>query len=268
MENIISINKLTFRYDDSFLFDKFSLDIKKGEWVTIVGSNGSGKTTLLKILSGLILTKSDIAICNLKLNKENLYEIRKNIGVVFDNPDNSLISETVEDDVVFILENLGYSKKDIKNSLNEATKLLKIKDLLSKSPDDLSGGEKVLVSLAASIIHKPQILMLDESLSMINAKEKNNIFKILDDLHKKGMTIINIAHDLSESYYSDRLIVLNNGEIMLDGNPLKVMEHDKILNRLGIELPFEVELSIKLKLYGLIDNIIPNIENLVDELWQ
>lgn len=268
MGSIIKIDKLTFRYKDRFIFDKFSLDIEEGEWVSICGSNGSGKSTLIKILTGLLKTDSDINICGMDLNEKNLYNIRKNIGIIFDNPENLFLCETVEDDLVFSLENLCYSVDEMKKRVREISNKFKINHLLKKSPNELSGGEKAKVALAMSLIHNPKILILDESLSMIDEVDRNYILEILSKLHKEGLTIINVVHDLRETYYSDRLIIINDGSIMLDGKPLKVMEYDKILNRLGIEIPFEIELSIKLKLYGLIDSLIPNVEELVDALWQ
>lgn len=268
MGSIIKVDNLTFRYKDKFIFDRFSLDIKEGEWVSIAGSNGSGKSTLIKILTGLLKTDSDINICGLSLNKDNLFNIRKNIGIIFDNPENLFLCETVEDDIAFSLENLCYKVDEMRRRIREVSSELKITNLLKKSPSELSGGEKSKVALACAIVHSPKILILDESLSMIDEKEKLRVLEILKKMHRNGMTIISVVHDLRETYYSDRLIIINDGTIMLDGKPLKVMEYDKILNRLGIELPFEIELSTKLKLYGLIDTLIPDIEKMVDILWE
>jgi len=267
MENIISINNMTFRYNDKFIFDKFSLNIKKGEWISITGPNGSGKSTLIKLITG-ILYSDNISVFNLNLNKKNIFNIRRRIGVIFDNIDNMFLCETVEDDLAFTLENLCFSHNEIRRRINNISNELNITHLLKKDINSLSGGEKSKVALACALIHEPDILILDESLSMIDENDRNNILSILSSKHKKGLTIISIIHNLRESYLSDRLLVLNNGEIMLDGSPFKVMEYDKILNRLGIELPFEIELSIKLKLYGLIDEIIPDVEKMVNTLWE
>jgi len=268
MGSIIKIDKLTFRYNDKFIFDRFSLDIEEGSWVSICGCNGSGKSTLIKILTGLLKTESDINICGMDLNEKNLYNIRKNIGIIFDNPENLFLCETVEDDLVFSLENLCYSVDEMKKRVSEISNKFKINHLLKKSPNELSGGEKAKVALAMSLIHSPKILILDESLSVIDEVDRKYMLETLYKLHKEGLTIINVVHDLRETYYSDRLIIINNGSIMLDGHPLKVMEYDKILNRLGIEIPFEIELSIKLKLYGLIDELLPDTLGIVDTLWQ
>ena len=266
MDKIIEINKLTFRYKDVFIFDKFSLDIEPFTFTTIAGANGSGKSTLIKILTGIIETDNDIRICNMALNKTNLYNIRRNIGVVFNDIDTSFLCETIYDDIAFTLMNLGYSNKRINDRINELSSIFNAKDLLNKSPNNLSGGEKCIAAILIALSHSPKILLLDETLSMIDGETKEFILKVLHSL--KDLTIINITHDLRESYTSDRLIIINKGEILLDGNPLKVMEYDKILNRVGIEVPFEIELSIKLKLYGLIDELIPNLNEMVDKLWE
>ena len=266
--DIVKIDNLIFRYNDNYIFDKFSLYVEEGQWLCISGPNGSGKSTLIKIITGLINTESGVFICGLRVNKRNLFNIRKNIGIIFDNLDNLFICETVEDDLAFTLENLCFKPNEISLKIKKIARELNITNLLDKSIEELSGGEKAKVALAVALIHNPRILILDESLSMIDENEKSNILKVLDRRHKNGLTIISVIHDLSESFLADRLIILNDGEIMLDGKPLKVMEYDKILNRLGIELPFEAELSIKLKLYGLLDGIIPDVEKMVDTLWE
>lgn len=266
--DIVKIDNLIFRYNDNYIFDKFSLNVEEGQWLCISGPNGSGKSTLIKIITGLVNTEFGVFICGLRVNRSNLFNIRKNIGVIFDNLDNLFICETVEDDLAFTLENLCYKPNEISKRIRNIARELNITNLLDKSIEELSGGEKAKVALAVALIHNPKLLILDESLSMIDEEERNNILKVLDKRHKAGLTIISVIHDLRESYLADRLIILNDGEIMLDGKPLKVMEYDKVLNRLGIELPFEIELSIKLKLYGLLDEVIPDVEKMVDTLWE
>lgn len=266
MDNIIKIDKLTYRYEDSFIFDKLSLDIERSSWITITGPNGSGKTTLIKILLGILKTDSNIIVNGIDI--KNIKEIRKNIGVVFDNIDNNFVSETVEDDISFPLENLRIDNKEIRNRINELSNIFDIKYILDKSPNELSGGEKVKAALAIALSHKPRILIIDNALSSLDKETKNNIIKILKDFRDKGLTIINVTEDLSESYLSDKLVVISNGTIVLEGPPLKVMEYDKILNKIGIKIPFEIELSIKLKLYGLIERLYPSIDELVNVIWE
>lgn len=266
MVDVVEINKLTFRYNDKFIFDRFSLNVKKGEWLCLSGPNGSGKSTLLKLICG-VLPSNSIHIFGYNPNS-NYYEVRRQIGVMFSDIDNLFVCETVFDELIFMLENLCYSKREIDRLVKKVSEEFNITKLLNKSIDELSGGEKARLSLAVALIHNPSILIIDESLSMIDSCDKKYILSKLSEKHKKGLTIISAIHDLSESFYADRLVVLNDGEIMLDGAPFKVMEYDKVLNRLGIGIPFEVELSLKLKLYGVLDKIIPDIGKMVDTIWK
>lgn len=259
--NAIEINNLSFSYKDKQIFNKFNLNIEKGKWTCISGTNGSGKSTLIKLIAG-ILSSDNIKV----LNKNDISDIRKNIGVVLD-INNYFLCETVIEELAFSLENLNISKNEMNKRIASITKKFKIENLLNKNPNELSGGEKCKVAIMCALISSPKILILDEALSMIDKNEKKEILNMLKHLNEKGLTILMITHDLSETYYSDRLIILSNGNIILDGKPLKVMEYDKVLSRLGISLPFEVELSMKLKLYGLLSDIKTDIDEIVGELW-
>lgn len=265
MDNIIKIDKLTYRYEDHFIFDKLSLDIERSKWTTITGPNGSGKTTLIKILTGLIKTDGNIIINGITIN--NINEIRKNIGVIFSDIENNFLCETIEDDIAFPLENLGLPMSEIRKRINELANLLNIRYILDKSPNELSGGEKVKAALAIALSHKPRILIIDGVLSTIDNESKQKILELIKNFRDNGLTIINITEDLSESYLSDKLVIISNGAVVLEGPPIKVMEYDKVLTKLGIKIPFELELSIKLKLYGLIDDIYIDINKLVNALW-
>lgn len=266
MKDIIFIDKLSFRYDNKYIFNNFSLNIKENSFVSIIGPNGSGKSTLAKLLVGLLKVSDEITISNLIMNEKNLYNIRKNIALVMDNSSDNFIAETVADEIVFGLENLGFSKIDIKERLDEIVKLLKIDNILDKDPYTLSGGEKKIISLASSLIMKPKIIIIDDAFEMIDKKTKEKIFKHLKK--QKDLTVINITHNIEDVYYSDRTIILNQGEILVDGPTLKVLEQDKVFNRIGIELPFMLDLSLKLKLYGLVDRIILDMNEMVSELWK
>lgn len=269
MNNIISIEKLSYRYNNDFIFHKLDMNIKQGEWITVVGPNASGKTTLIKILSGLIITDSNILIDNLFLTKENLFKVRKNIGVVFEKPDNGFISETVKEEISLVMKNLLYDDKHIEDRIKEIAKIFNIEKILNCSPNYLSAGEKQKIALACAIAHNPKIVLLDEALCMLDHYNKTEILEILNKLNKEnGLTILNVTQDLEESFYSNRLIVINDGEILLDGPPKQVMLYDKVLNKIGIELPFIVDLSIKLKLYGLLDEIFFNMDEMVDIIWK
>jgi len=267
--NIITIKDLIFKYGEKIVFDRLNLTINSGEWVTLVGTNGSGKSTLVKILTGLYKVNTYINIDGLELNKNNLIEIRKKIGVIFENVDNQFVAETVRDDIAFTLENLNYSKDKIHKTIDEISTYLGINDILEVEPHLLSGALKIKVALASSLVLEPKILILDESLVALDPIEREEILKILKNLQKdKNLTIINITHDLEESLYGNRIIVIGNGNIILNGPTKEILQKEKELKKEGFNLPFMVDLSIKLKYYGLLDDIIFDMDEMVGVLWK
>ena len=267
--NILEIKNLTFRYKDNFIFDNFNLSVERGSWVTIAGPNGSGKTTLVKLIAGLEKSYNDIKIFEKPLNKKNMFKIRKDIGFCFDVPDNFFACETVEDELAFSLENMGILPKSIKIKIKEISSMLKIENLLKSNPYDLSGGEKQKVALACALMLEPNILVLDESLMMIDINERKQILKLLKSYNKdKKVTIISFTHNLDEAIYSDRLIVLNNGKIVVDGSFPDVFAEERVMRKIGLEVPFGVELSQKLRVYNLLDSIELDLERLVSKIWK
>lgn len=267
--NIIEINNLTFRYGNKFIYDNFSLNIERGTWVTIAGPNGAGKTTLVKILAGLVKNYSDVKIFGKKVNKKNIYDIRKEVGFVFDNPDNFFACETVEDELAFSLENMAVWPSTIKKKIKEVSHLLGIEDLLKENPYDLSGGEKQKVALACALMLEPRILILDEALMMVDINQRDELLKIIKEYNKKKrVTVISFTHDLKEAIYSDRLVILNEGKIIVDGVFPKVFDEERVMRKIGLEVPFAVELSQKLRVYNLVNKIDLDLERLVDEVWK
>ena len=248
---------------------EFNLNIYEGEWLSIVGPSGSGKSTLAKILIGILDYKGKIVVDKLILTKENIMDIRKKITIVFDNPDNQFIGETVRDDLAFALENLNYSADDINKKIVDLAKKMHILDLLDLKPYQLSGGQKQKVALAASLIYDPEVIILDEALAMIDVTYKKELLDTLKQLNiEDKKTIIYISHDLEETLYSDRILVLNNGIKVMEGKTLDVLNQDSILNKLGLELPFMIDLSLKLKFYNLLDDIILDMDEMVVKLWK
>lgn len=267
--SIIEINNLMFRYGKKFVFDDFSLKIERGTWVTISGPNGAGKTTLVKILAGLVKNYSDVTIMGKKVVKKNLYDIRKEVGFVFDNPDSFFACETVEDELAFSLENMAVQPSTIKKKIKEVSELLKLESLLKENPYSLSGGEKQKVALGCALMLEPRILVLDEALMMIDINEREKLFKVLKEYNmKKRITIVSFTHNLDESIYSDRLVVLNNGKILVDGSFPRVFDEERIMRKIGLEVPFTVELSQKLRVYGLVDDVCLELERLVNNVWK
>ncbi len=270
MGDILVIKDLKFKYNNhESLFENFNLTIKKGSWTTLVGPNGGGKSTLAKIIVGLLLAEGQIIVDNVLKNNDNLKEIRKKVGLLFENPDSTFLAETVMDEMAFALENLGLEKGKIKKKVKEVGQYLKITPLFEKNPFELSGGEKQLVALASILVLEPQLLILDEAINRVDYLERDNILKILKKLNEeKEITIINITHDMEEAVYGDEVILLDKGKIILKGSKELVFEEEKIFNTMGIALPFMAELSLKLKYYGLVDEIIFDMEKMVNKLWK
>lgn len=268
MDNIIQIKDLNFTYQDQVIFKNLNLNIKKNSFVSIIGPNGSGKSTLIRILSGLNSYDGYITINGHYLNKENIKIIRRTLGIVFDNPDNQFIGQTVIDDLAFNLENLSYSKEEINKEISYIAKLFKIEKILLLEPSNLNNSTKQKVAIASALIHKPKILMLDESLHQLDNKDKKIVFKALETYKKEhDLTIILITHNQEDTILSDRIIVINKQKIILDGKVEEVYTKEKILYNLGIEIPFIIKLSINLKLYDLIDEIYLDKDKLVNKLW-
>lgn len=268
--NILEIKDLSFRYKNRFIYDGFNLSVNRGDWITIAGPNGAGKTTLVKILAGLEKSYSDIKVFNLPMNKKkNLYKIRKEIGFVFDNPENFFACETVEDELAFSLENMAVLPTTIRKKINDISKLLKIEHLLKENPYELSGGEKQKVSLACALMLEPRMLVLDEALLMIDINERKEILDVLKKYNEeKRVTIISLTHNLDEAIYSNRLIVLNKGIIVVDGDFKEVFKEERVMRKIGLEVPFCAELSQKLRIFNLIDDLELDLERLVSLLWK
>ncbi len=269
MSNIISIKNLNFNYGDYKVFNDFNLDIVRGDFVSLVGVNGSGKSTLVRILAGLNDFDGNIEIDGLILNKKNIQEIRKKIGFISNNLDNQFVTEKVVDNICFPLENLGFERKIILNNVNEIVSLLNISHLLEENIFKLNNFEKILVNLASVLVYKPIVLILDESFSSLDRYEREKILNLLHKLQiDYGLTIVNITHNMEDVLFSNTIIVLDKGTVLANDNLEVVFKDDKLFTKLGLNLPFMVDLSIKLKYYNLIDRVIYNMEEMADLLWK
>lgn len=264
----ISIKNLNFKYREKVIFDNFNLEIKENKITSIIGQNGCGKSTLIKVLVGLLKYNGTIKIGDKLLVKDNIKEIRKNIGIVFENTDNQFVAETVMDDIAFTLENMNYKKDKIKNKIEEITKYLGIYDILESSPHSLNSNQKQLVSLASALVHDPKILILDEALTMIDPIEKDKILNILLELKEKGMTIILVTHDIEETLISDEIVLISDGKVILKSEKNLFYKEEKILKDYGFKLPFMIELSNRLMFYDLIDHFIYDMKEMVDLIWK
>ena len=269
MATILKIKDLSFGYDKTYLYKDFNLEIEKGDWVSILGANGAGKSTLVKLLIGILISDNIIEIDHISLNKNSLNEVRKNISVVFDNPEIQFVAETVKDEIAFTLENLQYPKEQIHEMVMEVSQRLKITNLLDVEPHRLSGGQMQKVALASALVLKPKILILDEALSMIDPYDKDEIMKMLRRYHKDTeTTILNFTSDIEETIYSDRIVGLYKGQIGIDGPVKAVLNEERAMKKLGLEVPFIVDLAQRLKLYVLLDDIELDMDKMVNELWK
>lgn len=257
MNYIIEINNLTY----SNIFKDFNLRIKEKDFITVVGPNDSGKSTLVKILSGLKPYSGKISINN----NEEIKEARKQISVIFDNPDNSFIMDTVYNDLLFTCKNKKI--KNFEEKIEKVTKELNISHLLNRSPHELSGGEKQKIALANALITNPQVLIIDEGLTMIDAVSKSNIYAYLKKLNENGLTVINITNEIEESLHGKTILIVNKGKVEAFDTKENIYKQETLFTNLKMKLPFIIDLSNKLKLYDLINKTYYSTESLIDELW-
>ena len=242
---MIKVSDLSFSYNqDDEALKRVSLKIDKGSWVSILGHNGSGKSTLSKCLVGLLApTSGEIYIDGLLLDEKNLPEIRKKIGIVFQNPDNQFVGVTVKHDIAFGLENQCLPHDLMMEKIMHYAKLVNMEDFLSKEPHQLSGGQKQRVAIAGALAMEQDILILDEATSMLDPEGTKEIVELIKYLNQSlQKTIITITHDLSFAGLSDRLIVLKDGEIILEGTPKEVFREEELLKSSHLELPFGLAL--------------------------
>lgn len=268
MDNIIKLENVKFSYNDKIIFDNFNLSIKKGSFTSIIGPNGSGKSTLMKLIVGLYKAEGNIIVDDIQMSIDTYKTIRSKIGIVFENPDNQFVAETVMDEIAFALENMNFEKKEIRERVKKVGKLLDIESIMEKEPHGLSGGQKELVALASALAIEPKILILDEAMDMIDNNRRENIIKVLMDLNKEGLTIINITHNSEELLYGTDIIVMNNGVIIDQGYTKELLRNEKLFKNNGLELPFVVDLSYKLKYYGIVNDIVLDMDELVNLIWK
>lgn len=265
--NIINIKNLNYSYKNKEIFKDLNLTIKEGTFLFIVGPNGSGKTTLIKILLGLIKGDFDIQISN--ENIKDISKIRKQIGVVFENPLHTFMGETVYEEIVFGLENLKISKKEIEKKVQAVAKELEIENLLTYNPTSLSGGEQQLVSLAAAIVIEPKLLIIDESLSMLDGLTKNKLLKKLKSINRtKKITILCVTQDTEDTLYGKEIAILNQQKIVLHKKIKEAFLEEQIFKTNNLKIPFMAELSMKLQYYDLVDEIILDMDKMVNKLWK
>lgn len=273
MKSIIDVKNLSFRYKESqeyYDVKDITFHVKRGEWLSIVGHNGSGKSTTIRLIDGLLEAESgEIVIDGQRLTEENVWNIRRQIGMVFQNPDNQFVGATVEDDVAFGLENQGLSRQEMKKRVEEALDLVGMLDFKKREPARLSGGQKQRVAIAGVVALRPAILILDEATSMLDPEGRRELIETVKGIRKDyDMTVISITHDLEEVAMSDRVLVMKKGEIESTSSPRELFSRND-LDQIGLDDPFANQLKHSLSQYGydLPENYLTESE-LEDKLWE
>ena len=251
----VSINHLTYSYvKGKPVVKDFSLDIEKGEYVSLVGHNGCGKSTLARLLVGLLVPEEGhIEICGIELTNKTINEIRKKVAIVFQNPDNQFIGATVEDDIAFSLENMCVSREEMIPLVKEFAEKVGMGEFLAKEPRYLSGGQKQRVAIADSLVRRPELLILDEATSMLDPSGKREILNLVKKMREENpdLTVISITHDIEEAYLSDRIILMHEGEMILSCTPIDLFDNVDIIKQYDLDVPFIIELKKQLESIGI-----------------
>jgi energy-coupling factor transport system ATP-binding protein len=274
MENIISVKDVTFFYpgEETATLTNVSLDVYKGEWLSIVGHNGSGKSTLAKLLNGLLLpNEGTVNVSEYETaRQDDIWEIRRQVGMVFQNPDNQFVGTSVQDDIAFGLENFGVPREEMIKRINESVQRVGMEAFLNQEPHQLSGGQKQRVAIAGILAQKPSVIVLDEATSMLDPIGRVEVMETVRELNQnEGITVISITHDLEEALSADRVVVMKMGEKAAEGKPDSIFQQRELLKSAGLDLPFSLKLSEALRRQGVeIDRGYLTQEELVNALWK
>ncbi len=258
MDNIIEVKNISFEYDDvetkNAVINNFNLEIERGSFTVILGHNGSGKSTLAKLLNGLYKpTSGDILVDGINTaDEEHEIEVKRKVGMVFQNPDNQLVASIVEEDVAFGPENLGHSPDVIRTEVDEALKSVGMYEFRKSTPHRLSGGQKQRIAISGIIAMKPDCIVLDEPTAMLDPKGRSEIIETIKKLNREnGITIVLITHFMEEAVDADRVIVMDSGKIIADSTPKNIFTNIKLLKNVGLDVPQTTELLYRLKQGGL-----------------
>lgn len=260
---IIKLENVTYKYKvyqedgapavEERGLNNVSLEIFEGEFLALVGHNGSGKSTLAKLLNGLLLTQTgEVSVdgLNPKVKKE-LYKIREQVGMVFQNPDNQMIASIVEDDIAFGPENLGVPREEIVERVEGALKAVNMSEFHDKTPTKLSGGQKQRIAIAGVLAIRPRVLVLDEATSMLDPQGRRDVMETVKRLNREGITVVTITHFMDEVTEADRVVVLSDGELVMQGTPQEIFREKDKLREYGLDVPRSVALSNELFKAGL-----------------
>lgn len=255
MNKILEVENLVFKYEkesDVNQLNGVSFSITKGEWVSIIGQNGSGKSTTARLIDGLFEEfEGKVKIDGELLTAENVWNLRRKIGMVFQNPDNQFVGATVEDDVAFGMENQGIPREEMIKRVDEALLAVNMLDFKTREPARLSGGQKQRVAVAGIIALRPEIIILDESTSMLDPTGRQEIMRVIHEIKEKyQLTVLSITHDLDEAASSDRILVMKAGEIIKEAAPSELFATSEDMVEIGLDVPFSSNLMKDLRKNG------------------
>lgn len=269
---MVEFRDVSFKYgeDQPWVIKNCSFEIYQNEWLAIIGHNGSGKSTIAKLMNGLLFPQEgEIFINGVQVTPEKIWEIRRDVGMVFQNPDNQFVGTTVQDDVAFGMENRGISRDEMIQRIDQTLKAVGMQDYLLTEPHRLSGGQKQRIAIASVLAISPQVIILDEATAMLDPKGRTEIMSTVSAVRKqREMSLITITHDLTEVVHAERVIVMNKGEIWAENNPRGIFAKKDELQEIGLDVPFVTTLANELKKSGIITTSEPlNHEELLEDLW-
>ena len=267
MKNIVEIQNMTYQYvretgqdpeaepqeELVTAIEGLSLDVEQGSFLAVIGRNGSGKSTLAKNINGLFVPTEGVIYVDGwdTRDDEHIWDVRQTAGMVFQNPDNQLVSSIVEDDVAFGPENLGIDPAEIQERVDEALKGVNMFDYRYKSPHQLSGGQKQRIAIAGVVAMRPRCIVFDEPTAMLDPKGRKDVLQIIRKLHEEGITVILITHFMDEAAMADRVVILDHGKVRMDGTPAEVFRRKEELLELGLEIPMAASLAESLRMHGI-----------------
>lgn len=272
-QTIIELEDIHYRYHEDDAREALagvSLEIRRGEWLAIIGHNGSGKSTLAKVMNGLIEANTGSVVVNGKvLTEETVFEARRTVGMVFQNPDNQFVGTTVEDDIAFGLENIGLPREEMLERVTRVLDMVKMSEFRTKEPARLSGGQKQRVAIAGVTALEPEVIILDEATSMLDPKGRLEVISTIQKLHKeKKITVISITHNLDEAAQADRVVLMEQGQIQQIGTPKEIFKLGSKLVEKGLDVPFAEKLIEALRERGMnVPEEYLDEEGLVEWLW-
>ncbi|MBO8165298.1 MAG: energy-coupling factor transporter ATPase [Brevibacillus sp.] len=273
--DVIEAKQVSFRYEEGqekegpLVLNQLDLVIERGSFVSVLGPNGSGKSTLAKLLNALLVpTEGVLIVCGVDSSEEEMvWEVRRQVGMVFQNPDNQIVAPTVVDDVAFGLENLGVEPAEMEKRIAEALQAVQMEKYAEAQPHHLSGGQKQRVAIAGIIAMRPRVIIFDEATAMLDPQGRQEVVAMAHRLHREeGITVIMITHFPEETVDSDRVIVMHQGRIYADGSPAVVFADVERLRSIGLDVPYPVRLRHKLLQHGLDVSAVLHQDELVEEL--